>query len=204
MSGLREDKKLQTQTKIMESARRIFSEKGFQDASMVEVAKDAEVGTGTIYNYFPSKGALLIRIFSEEVEQMQNTSGNEFELQQDAGLVETIIQLLQQFTKFFNNYPKAFWRDLFHAMTEEVDESIQLRQGIFGLDERVMGWIMAMIEKESDRFLVPVNAEEATYAIYGAVMMDTMFYIYNDDMTFEQYLGQMTSHIKFIFAGKMK
>lgn len=204
MAGLREDKKQQTQVKIMESAKTVFSEKGFQKASMAEIARDAEVGTGTIYNYFASKGALLIRIFAEEVEQLQKTGDVQFAVQPEAGLVDTVIQLLQQFNGLFHSYPKAFWRDLIHAMTEEVEESIQLRQDLFGLDQQMMVLVMQMIEKESDRFRVPVNAEEAAYAIYGAVMMDTMLYIYNEPMTIEHFEQQMTRHIRFLFAGKMK
>ncbi len=204
MAGLREDKKQQTQLTIMESARKIFSEKGFQKASMVEIAKDAEVGTGTIYNYFPSKGALLLRIFTDEAEQMKKQNDHQFTMASEVGLVESVIGALHQFTEFFNHYPKAFWRDLFHVMTEEVEESIRLREGLFGIDEEMMKWIMSMIENESDCFLIPIQPEEAAYAIYSAAMTDTMFYIYSEAMTHEQYKEQITRHIQFLFAGKIK
>ncbi|MEN2768158.1 TetR/AcrR family transcriptional regulator [Ornithinibacillus xuwenensis] len=204
MAGLREDKKRQTLLRIMESAKHIFSQKGFQQASMIEIAKEAEVGTGTIYNYFPSKGALLLRIFSEEAELIQkNDQHFWFTHLSEVGVVDKIIQFLHQFTEFFSHYPKAFWRDLFHVMTEEVEESIRLRDGLFGLDEQVMELIKSMIKSEEGSFLFPVNAEEASYAIYGAVLTDTMLYIYNESMTNEQYKEQITRHIQFIFAGKI-
>lgn len=205
MAGLREDKKQQTQINIIESAKKMFSEMGFQKASMIEIAKAAAVGTGTIYNYFTSKGALLLHIFSEETKKMQKSySGHRFTVEAEIGLVNSVIGVLHQFSEFFNHYPKAFWRDLFHVMTEEVEESTKLRQGLFGLDEEMMKWIMSMIENEADCFLFSINSEEAAYLIYSSVMTDTMLYMYNEAMTYEQYKDQITRHIRFIFAGKIK
>ena len=204
MAGLREDKKQQTQINIMEAAKKIFSEKGFQKASMAEIAKDAGVGTGTIYNYFSSKGALLLRIFTEEAEQMKKQNDQLFAAASEVGLVDSVIGALHQFTEFFSHYSKSFWRDLFHVMTEEVEESIRLRQGLFGIDEEMMKWIMSMIENESDCFLVSFHSEEAAYAIYSAAMTDTMLYIYSESMTHEQYKEQISRHIRFLFDGKMK
>ncbi|MCA1063773.1 TetR/AcrR family transcriptional regulator [Rossellomorea sp. AcN35-11] len=203
MAGLREDKKQQTQLNIMESAKKIFSEKGFQQASMAEIARDAEVGTGTIYNYFPSKGALLLRIFSEEAAQLKVINEHHYE-RGDVGVVDSLITALHQFAELFTHYPKAFWRDLFHVMTEEVEESVRLRQGLFGIDEEMMKWIIGILENESDCFLVPVDPEEAAYAIFSASMSDTIFYMYNEAMTHEEYKEQISRHIAFLFAGKIK
>jgi AcrR family transcriptional regulator len=204
MAGLREDKKKQTQLNIMESAKKIFSEKGFQQASMAEIARDAEVGTGTIYNYFPSKGALLLRIFSEEAEQLKVKNDHHYGKVSEVGLMESLISALHQFAEFFNHYPKAFWRDLFHVMTEEVEESIRLRKGLFGIDEEMMNWFKWVLENESDCFIIPVDPDEAAYSIFSASMTDTLFYMYNEEMTHEQYKEQITRHIKFLFAGKIK
>ena len=204
MAGLREDKKRQTQLNIMEAAKTIFSEKGFEPASMAEIAKDAGVGTGTIYNYFPSKGALLLRIFTEEAEEMKGTLQDPFTKDEKGDLVESVIGAMHGFAEFFRHYPKSFWRELFHVMTGEVEESIRLRQGLFGIDEEMMKWIMFMIESHSDRFLVKVDPQEAAYAIYSAAMSDTMFYMYNEEMDHEAYKAQLARHIRFLFEGKMK
>ncbi|TYS89665.1 TetR/AcrR family transcriptional regulator [Rossellomorea aquimaris] len=202
MAGLREDKKRQTQQNIMEAAKHIFSEKGYKQASMAEIAKDAGVGTGTIYNYFPSKGSLLLRIFSEEAEEMKGALDDPYEDEGD--LVQSVIGAMHGFAEFFQHYPKAFWRELFHVMTEEVEESIRLRQGLFGIDEEMMKWIMFMIESHSGCFLVKVDPQEAAYAIYSAAMSDTMFYMYNESMNHEEYKEQLSRHIRFLFEGKIK
>jgi AcrR family transcriptional regulator len=47
---------------ILEAATRVFAEKGFRRATTREVAREAGVSEGTIYNYFEDKDALLIAI----------------------------------------------------------------------------------------------------------------------------------------------
>ena len=51
----REKRKLQLQEEILDVALELFSEKGFHTVSMQEVANRAEVGVGTLYNFFASK-----------------------------------------------------------------------------------------------------------------------------------------------------
>ena len=54
-----EEDKQQTRIKLLEAAVDVITEKGFKAASMREIARRAEVGDATIYNYFPSKEKLL-------------------------------------------------------------------------------------------------------------------------------------------------
>jgi AcrR family transcriptional regulator len=51
--------KEKTKIKILKSAVNLIIEKGFEKASLREMAKDAGVSNPTIYNYFPSKEKLL-------------------------------------------------------------------------------------------------------------------------------------------------
>jgi AcrR family transcriptional regulator len=56
------DKKLKRQ-ELIEAAVAVFSAKGFQKASMGEIAVRANIGKGTIYEYFKSKEALFYSCF---------------------------------------------------------------------------------------------------------------------------------------------
>ncbi|MHB0876664.1 MAG: TetR/AcrR family transcriptional regulator [Anaerolineae bacterium] len=50
---------------IMAGATRVFAEKGFQRATIREIAEAADVAEGTIYNHFESKADLLVTIINE-------------------------------------------------------------------------------------------------------------------------------------------
>jgi AcrR family transcriptional regulator len=50
---------------IMTAALELFWRRGFHGTSMREIATGADVSLGNIYNYFPSKGAILLEILRE-------------------------------------------------------------------------------------------------------------------------------------------
>ena len=59
MTGLRERKKQQTRRHIAETARRLFSDRGFEHVPVSEIARVADVAETTVFNYFPRKEDLV-------------------------------------------------------------------------------------------------------------------------------------------------
>ena len=57
--GLRERKKQQTRQQIFDTARRLFAERGFENVTVAEVARAANVSEVTVFNYFPTKEDLF-------------------------------------------------------------------------------------------------------------------------------------------------
>jgi AcrR family transcriptional regulator len=66
--GLRERKKQRTRELIADTARELFFERGFDAVTVAEIAREADVDTKTVYNYFPSKPELFYHRL-EEFEQ---------------------------------------------------------------------------------------------------------------------------------------
>ncbi|MFD1814490.1 TetR family transcriptional regulator [Rhodococcus gannanensis] len=59
-SGLRAAKKLDTWRALRAAAIELVAERGFDDVSVEEIAAAARVSKSTLFNYFPSKEALLL------------------------------------------------------------------------------------------------------------------------------------------------
>jgi AcrR family transcriptional regulator len=58
--GLRERKKEQTRQLIAETAWRLFADRGFDQVTVAEVARQAQVAVATVFNYFPTKEDLFL------------------------------------------------------------------------------------------------------------------------------------------------
>lgn len=58
---------------IIEAARRVFSEKGVQTATMADVALEAGITPGAIYRYFPSKDDLARECLREGADVVAQT-----------------------------------------------------------------------------------------------------------------------------------
>src|SRR2546430_7033936 len=57
-------------SRILDAAVRVFAEKGFYGARVAEIAREAGVADGTIYLYFKSKDDLLISLFEDRMENV--------------------------------------------------------------------------------------------------------------------------------------
>jgi AcrR family transcriptional regulator len=72
--GRRERKKEETKQKIFLAAVEMFSKKGFEHATVDEIAERADVSKGTFFNYFPRKEALLHYLAESWIEIAQDTA----------------------------------------------------------------------------------------------------------------------------------
>ncbi|MEU8507620.1 TetR/AcrR family transcriptional regulator [Streptomyces brevispora] len=65
--GLRERKKIQTRRRLLFEATKLFTERGFEQVSVAEIAEAADVSKMTVFNYFDSKEDLVFAPMEEHI-----------------------------------------------------------------------------------------------------------------------------------------
>lgn len=105
---------------ILDAAARVFARKGYQRATTREIAAEAGVAEGTIYNYFKSKRHLLIamasRLALDSLQQLNSLPPREDVRSHMLALVSNRFQLLHRNV------------DLVRALMPEVLVDDELRQ----------------------------------------------------------------------------
>lgn len=104
------DKKIQ----IIQAAMKLLAENGVQATPLSAIAKAANTGMGTIYNYFPTKEALINAIYL-------HIKGSEFNLlataeDESKALKVRLFHFYSAFVEFYLKYPNSFaFMDQFHS-----------------------------------------------------------------------------------------
>lgn len=107
--SLRDKKKIETKNNIFEVAGRLFKEKGYDNTTVDEITKEAGIGKGTFFNYFPAKEALLQDFVKQKEELVfdlvkdqltQNISTKE-KIKNILGLVAKSNEKDRELTKLF-------------------------------------------------------------------------------------------------------
>lgn len=61
--------KRETRERILAAARRLFREQGFEAATTRDLARAAGIAAGTLFNYFPSKEAVVLELVLDLLER---------------------------------------------------------------------------------------------------------------------------------------
>ncbi len=72
----KERERLRHKKEILDTALRLFSEKGFHNVAMQEIAKASEFSVGTLYNFFESKEALFAELINNCGENITTALAN--------------------------------------------------------------------------------------------------------------------------------
>ena len=127
--------------RILEAAVRVFADKGFYNAKVSEIARLAGVADGTIYLYFRSKDDLLISIFEDRMEQvnenaraaiagdlapldkLQRLLSQHLSLCEDNPLVAEVLTVeLRQSTKFLKEYKHSKFGEFLKLVAQPIEE----------------------------------------------------------------------------------
>ncbi len=196
----RERENLRQRGEILDTALTLFSEKGYHNVSMQQIARQAEFGVGTIYKFFANKQDLYRVLIMETAEKWQSAVFQALEQERDPfQAIKNYVAIQRKL--FFDNLPVV---RLYYSETKGAcfsmrpgfdqdllklrDERIKRLGSVFetGIKERVFrdldpyymsvalhGIIDAFLFRmveDPERFRKSAKLSEATEIFLGGVM----------------------------------
>lgn len=164
----------------------MFRADGFDAARMEAIAGRAAVSPGTVYNYFPTKGDLLVAIVSREVEEVL-AAGEATVANPPGDVVAALGQLVHGYYDHSLHYlSKDMWRTAM-AMTIQAPDTPSSRHYV-QLDARLRGQVVALIAALQMRGQVRAGCDAVAL---GAVIFHNLDAMFRDFVTSGQSLDDL-------------
>lgn len=181
--GLRDRQKLERERRIVKAAEKLFARKGYVDVAMEDVAARAGLAVGTIYNYFPSKSALLLAMVRSETESLL-ARGRKILDDPPRDAVAAACAFTEIFLDDFTRDDRRLWRELFGAAI--ADPSVVGRR-LFEGDARLVSQLAALLEQYRGNGVLASDMEPlpAATVIYGVCFTWMTAYLMNEQISAE-------------------
>lgn len=130
---------------VLKAAAQVFARRGYAGATTNHIAERAGVSIGSLYEYFPSKDALLVALLEAHMHEGEAvlTDAAAAILGQRLGLVETTRHLVHAMVDLH-----ARDRDLHRVLFEEAPLPRGLRSALVEMEERVRARVEMWIRFE--------------------------------------------------------
>ena len=171
----KEREKERRRQQIMVAAKRVFSNKGFNKATMEDIAQEAELSPGTLYLYFKNKeelyASLSLRILQYLLIRVEHV--NE---EKDAGPEEKLKSLVDAMYDVYEFDPLIII-NMFHLQSSETLKNLspQLMEEIKVLSRKSLGSIAQIFKEGVDQGIFidrhPVALADTFWALFSGVVL---------------------------------
>jgi AcrR family transcriptional regulator len=143
----KEREKERRRQQIIIAAKRVFSDKGFNKATMEDIAKEAELSPGTLYLYFKNKEELYASL-SLRILQYLHIRVSHVNKERDLDPVKKLDALMEAMYDVYDFDPLIII-NMFHLQSSETLKNLsdELLQEIKDLSRKSIGAIATIFEE---------------------------------------------------------
>lgn len=201
MAGLRERQKAGRRRDILAAAAKLFRRDGFADTAIEAIAAEADVATGTVYNYFESKGDLLIALVALDGEEVR-AAGRKIIASPPKDPVQAVTKLLTFYIDHsLIHLSKELWRNAMANALSQPNSPFGL--GYAELDRKLAdqaGELVACLQ-ERGQIDAALDAKTAGDVLFEVVNSLFMVFVAREEMPIALLKKRLTRQVRLVFAG---
>ncbi len=165
----KEREKLRKNQEIIEASIKVFSDKGFYGATMQDIAKAAEMGVGTLYQYFKNKDDLYYNAILYKFNEFHQFYIEK--LKDEHNFIDSISSIIMAWIEYFANNKDFFeivfseWANVKKTVVKKLKKRLT-NEFLEKNDE-----IIKLIEhaKQAGEIKYDINSEVLGSMIFGTI-----------------------------------
>ncbi len=167
MAGLREKQKESRQRRILETARQQFRAASYRDVTIEAIADEAELSSMTVFNYYGTKGGLLLALIAESDRQLIEKIDTILKMRHDDAASAVIAFSRTIFDHAFSYLDQDTWGHVLSTAIREGNSTFG--RGFMALEDELCKLLTELLERLKTDGLVAVDCdcETAAVVIYG-------------------------------------
>jgi AcrR family transcriptional regulator len=184
------DRELHKRPSIFEAAMAVFSEKGFEKATVDEIAERVGIAKGTIYYNYGSKKNLFLSLIEEGIERLETAVKKEIARRNNIlTQLEAVITVQLQFFEDYKNYCKVLLSEVWGQNTRWEEKAEQIRSGYLSI-------IRDLIEAGKSQGLIKRGLHTGTTAsaLFGMVGIAALDrFLFEKEYSYDDILNTLKS-----------
>jgi AcrR family transcriptional regulator len=165
----KEREKKSRQEEILNAARQLFSQKGYHETTLEEIAHKAEFAKGTIYNYFANKDELFFGIVDNIFETLNSIAASTMS-REGLSVREKLTVYAKEIMRFAHGHADLFKIMMREAPRPSPDEMDKRMMELQQRDEEARGFIMSELDHAAaEGRLRPIDTRQTALLFDGMV-----------------------------------
>jgi AcrR family transcriptional regulator len=204
MTGLRERQKAGRRRDILDAAAALFKRDGFAAAGIEQIAERAELSAGTVYNYFPSKGDLLLALVALDGQEVR-AAGAAIVAAPPADPVKAVCRLLEVYVDHsLVHLDKRLWRQMMANALYFADTPLGL--GYRELDRKLAEQVADLCRALQRARHLPrrLNCEDAGQILFFVCNSLFMEFVADDAMPLADMKERMFRQLRMVIEGLLR
>lgn len=192
----------ETRENLLKSAKAEFLEKGFMQASLRNICKNAGVTTGALYFFFKDKEDLFANVVQEPLNQLHQLMSSHYELEKEMSSIELHsledfgedIEIAKQVIGFMYQYYDEFQLILTKSQGSRFENCIDYFVSVSEKHYRIMADKIAetMGTKKLDDYMIHWVAH---------MQIDAFVHLLTHEKSQEEAVKQIEAIVYYIIAG---
>lgn len=198
MESLRQRKKVARKERIQSAALSLFSEQGYLKTTISQIAREADLGTGTVYNYFKSKEEIIFSLIDEGlpeyVDELDIILSN-----LDNSLFDSVNLFIDVYLNSFSFYNKTIWREVMGAA---FSRNIPVMSLIEDVDSLFLEKFTLLFDNYREQGVINLEVEsrDISTIIYDLLVLKITKYISEESMLLSDLKESLISQIQVILS----